>query len=296
MKQKEKSNTLTKVVIAILIALLLGLLGYLYTSNTELEKSNSFLEDEKVKIEQNLDEMIAKYDQAIEENSSISDELRKERENIVLFRDSVKNLKQTNYSIISRYRKKIKSLELANQELFRTNDSLRVSNQFLANKIDSANVRINSQKAALDTLNSKNIELIEKVQNGAKLQINSIKINPMKQRSSGKLSTTERARRTDALRISFRIAKNSLAKKGDQIATIQVLNPQEEVVHKIGIGTLKNGEEIGFSDKTTVAYTQENIDVISLIEVDRKKMVKGTHTVKVYLQGRFVGSTNFVLK
>ncbi len=296
MEQTEKKNGLNKVIIISLLVLLIGAVGYLYYNNTELEKSKTFLEDEKVKITQDLDEMIAKYDQAIEDNSSISEELRLERETIVQFRDSVKNLKKANYSIITRYRRKIKTLEQANQKLFKTNDSLRISNQHLANEIDSANVYIQTQNAQLDTLNTKNSELIEKIGVGAKLQVNSVKVIPMKQRNNGKLITISRASRTDALRISFRIAENSLAKKGEQTALIQVLNPTGKVVHGIGKETLENGEQITYSDKTIVDYTKENLDVVTMVEVNRKEMTKGTHTVKVFLEGRLVGLSNFILK
>ena len=295
MEKKEKKDS-NRIVIIILIALLLGLLGYMFYNNTELQKSKAFLEDEKVKITQDLDEMIAKYDVAIEDNSSLSEELKLEREDILMFRDSVKNLKKTNYSIIRRYRNKIKSLEQTNQELFKSNDSLRVSNQFLTNEIDSARVYIQNQTALLDTLNVRNDELMEKIGIGAKLQVNSVKTIPMRERNNGKLVTTTRASRTDALRIGFTIAGNDLADDGEENALIQVLNPKGEVVHAVGEEALENGETIFYTDKTSVEYNKENIDVISLIEVNRKEMLKGTHTVHVFLNGRLVGLTNFILK
>ncbi len=291
----ENKNS-NKIIIGILIALLLGLLGYMYYNNTELQKSKAFLEDEKVKIEQDLDEMIAKYDTAIGENSTLAEELKSERNDIVMFRDSVKNLKQTNYSIIRRYRKKIKTLENSNAQLFKANDSLRVSNQFLANEIDSAKVFIQNQTAQLDTLNLQNTELIGKIEVGARLQVNSIKTIPMKERNSGKLNETTRASRTDALRISFTIAENSLADQGEKNALIQVLNPKGEVVHGVGEETLENGESIVYTDKTAVEYNKQNIDVISLVEVNRKEMIKGIHTVNVFLGGQLVARSKFALK
>lgn len=296
MAQKENNNSKNKIVITVLILLLLSLLAYMFYNNTELQKSKAFLEDEKVKIEQDLDEMIAKFDTAIDEKSTLSEELKSERDDIVLFRDSIKNLKQTNYSIIRRYRSKIKSLEKSNQQLFKSNDSLRISNQFLTQEIDSARVFIQTQAEKIDTLYIQNLGLIEKVGIGAKLKVNSVKAVPMKERNSGKLITTTRASRTDALRISFRIAGNDLADDGTEEALIQVLNPKGEVIHVIGKETLESGEEIMFTDKTSVEYTKENIDVISLIEVDRKEMTKGTHIVKVFLNGRIVGVSKFSLR
>lgn len=297
MKQKEqKNNRLNWVLVVVLMALQLGLIGYMFYNNAELEKSKAFLEDEKVKISEDLDEMIAKYDKAIEDNSSISEELRLEREDIVLFRDSVKNLKQANYGVIRRYRRKIKLLEKANQQLFKTNDSLRISNQLLSNEIDSARVYIQTQAQKIDTLYIQNLGLIEKVGVGAKLKVNEIKAISMRERNNGKLVTTSRSKRTDALRISFVIAGNELADEGEETALIQILNPKGEVVHGIGKVTLKNGEEMTFTDKTSVDYKKEDIDVISLIEVNRKEMAKGRYIVRVFLDGRLVGVSKFSLR
>jgi uncharacterized protein len=296
MEKQQQKNSSNRIIITILITLLLGLLAYMFYNNTELQKSKTFLEEEQVKITQDLDEMIAKYDVAIQDNSSLSEELKLERDDILMFRDSVKNLKQTNYSIIRRYRNKIKELEQSNQDLFKANDSLRVSNQFLTNEIDSAKVFIQNQIAILDTLNIQNVELMAKIGIGAKLQVNSVKTISMRERNNGKLVSTTRASRTDALRISFTIAGNDLADEGEENALIQVLNPKGEVVHGIGEDALENGETILYTDKTAVDYTKDNIDIISLIEVNRKEMTKGIHTVHVFLNGRLVGVSKFILK
>lgn len=296
MEQKTSNNSKNRIVIGILIALLLALLAFMFFKNTELKKAKDFLEDEKVKIAQDLDEMIAKYDDAINQNSSLSEELRLEKEDIILFRDSIKNLKQTNYSIIRRYRNKIKELEKSNENLFRANDSLRYSNQFLASKVDSAQVFIQQQTAILDSLNTENSKLIEQVGEGGKLKVNSVKVISMKERNNGKLVSTSRAKRTDALRIGFTIAENSLAVTGEQNALIQVIDPKGKVVNIKGEETLENGDVISYTDKTSVEYNKENIDVISLIEVDRKAMMKGIYNTKVFLNGRLVGYSVFTLR
>lgn len=294
----ENENKSTKQIIigVVLVVLLLSLAGYTIYQNSQLNESNAFLEDEKDKIEQELDEMVAKYDVAIDDNSALAEELRLEREDIVLFRDSVKNLKQTNYSIIRRYRGKISSLEASNQELFRQNDSLRISNQILAQEIDSANVYIVSQTAILDSLNVQNAELAEKIGIGAQLQVNSLKVLSMKERNNGKLVATTRANRTDALRINFTIAENALADKTQRQAMIQVLDPKGQVVHNIGSATLEDGTDIEFTDETSIDYDNVRLDVISLIEVDRKSMMKGTYTVSVFLDNKLVSLSGFILK
>ena len=108
----EDDNKSTKVIVGIILLVLFAILaGYTVYQNNQLNHSYTFLEEEKSNIEKELDEMVLKYDKSIAENSVLSDELKLEREDIILLRDSVKNLKSTNYSLIKRYRGRIESLE-----------------------------------------------------------------------------------------------------------------------------------------------------------------------------------------
>ena len=276
------NNSTNKAIIVILALLLLGAIGYLFMTNNKLKESNTFLEEEKTEIQTDLDGMIAELDVAIGKNTSLSDELRLEREEIVLFRDSIKNLKQTNYSLIRRYRKKIKELETSYQELAVLSESLKVDNQNLTYKIDSVQVFSEGQKVILDSISVQNTGLTEKVAIASILQVNSIKAISMRKRNNGNLVETSRASRTDALRISFRIAENLLAEAGDKNAVIQVLNLDGEVVKSI--------------EETTVDYIKENLDVILVVDTDRKQMKKGIHTINVYLGGRWVGASKVTLR
>ncbi len=290
------NNSTNKAIIVILALLLLGAIGYLFMTNNKLKESNTFLEEEKTEIQNNLDGMIAELDIAISKNNSLSDELKLEREEIVLFRDSIKNLKQTNYSLIRRYKNKIKELETSYQELAVLSENLKVNNQYLTKKIDSVQVFSEGQKVILDSISVENSGLTEKVAIAAKLQVNSIKAISMKMRNNGNLVETSRASRTDALRISFRIAENLLGEEGEKNAVIQVLNPDGEVVKSIGSTTLTDEVTvIDYTDETTVEYIKENLDVILVVDTDRKQMKKGIHTVNVYIDGRWVGASKVTL-
>ncbi|GAB1308697.1 hypothetical protein KH5_13800 [Urechidicola sp. KH5] len=292
----EDTKSQRKIVVGILLLLLVSLGVYTIYQNNQLNASNNFLEEEKVTIQNNLDEMVAKYDAAIAENSELSEELKLEREDIILLRDSVKNLRSTNYSIIKRYRSKIEDLEASNKELFRLNDSLRIATQILEQDLESAEGVIATQNSALDSINSQNETLNGKVAVGAQLQANSLIVSTLKEKSSGKMVETTRANRTDALRIQFTIAENALTEAATKQVQIQLLNPKGEVLNIVGNSTTSDGTNFDYSDATSVDYANKNQDVISLIKVDRKEMQKGTHTVNIYLEDRLVAVGGFVLK
>ena len=115
--EENKSSNNKKILIGVLLALLVGLGAYTLRSNSKHKEAEQFLKEEKEQILGNLNQMEQKYDEAIAQNTSLSDELKIEKERIVLFRDSVKNLKNSNWRLIRRYRGKIAELEKTNERL-----------------------------------------------------------------------------------------------------------------------------------------------------------------------------------
>lgn len=295
MEDKKIPNN--KIIVAVLIVLLLASLGYTYYNNGQHNELQTELNQDKEEIQNDLNEMIAQYDEAIAQNSELSEELQDERELIVQFRDSVANLKQANYSLIRRYRKKISSLEASNKELFEQNEELMTQNAGLHQEIDSANVYIGNQNMKIDTLNQLNTSLTDKVAVGAILKVNSTNSVAMRKRNNGELRETNRSRNTDALRVSFTIAENLLAEGGSKKVFIQVVNPAGSVVKNAGESTLNDDVTVvSYTDILDVDYINEKLEVITVIDVDRKEMNKGVFAANIYLEGRFVAKTTFTLK
>lgn len=293
---ESKKPPVKKIVIGVLIVLLLGSLGYTYQIKNESDEMEIFLTEEKEGIQGELDKMISQYDEAIAQNSSLSEELEEERALIVVFRDSVSNLKKTNKSIIRRYRSKINTMEASNKELFERIEELQTENDSLNADIKEAHVQIENRDKKIDTLNQFNTELTDRVATGSILKVNAVKVNVMRRRSSG-LKETTRSKHTDAIRVSFIISENQLAEVGPRTVHVQVLNPAGNLVVDKGTAVLNDGvTEIHYSDGFDVEFNNDKKEVINVIEVNRKEINKGKYTINVYLNGRFVGVTNFTLK
>ncbi|WP_456463650.1 hypothetical protein [Lutibacter sp.] len=293
MEENKKSNI--KIIAIVLAVLLLVALAYTFYNNKEHKKLTDAIEEEKLEIEGNLDNMIVKYEEAIEQNTSMSNELSLERDRIIALRDSIKGLKATNYSLIRRYRKQIAKLEETNRRLFFMTDSLTGVNELLTIDLDSANVKISKQLAKNDTLSLKNLQLSEKVAIGSVLKVSSAKILAMRERKNGKLVETSRARNTDAFRINFTIAKNEITEKGERQVYIQIVDGKGITV--AGKGELVfNDVQISYSDQTIVNYLNDAVDIISLVEVDRGTIKRGVYTVNIYIENKFVGATQITLK
>jgi len=293
MEESKKSSG--KAIVIVLAVLLLAALAYMFYNKNEHKKLTDAIEEEKEEIELNLDSMIVKYEDAISQNTSMSNELAFERDRIIAMRDSIKDLKATNYNLIRRYRKQVANLEETNRRLFFMTDSLTSLNELLNIDLDSAQLKITQQLAMNDTLTLENEGLLEKVAIGSILKVNTGNIVAMRERSNGKFAETTRARNTDAFRINFTIAKNEISEEGEREVFIQLIDGAGNVIANKGEATLMNAT-INFSDQTTVNYMKEDLDVISLIEVDRDDIRKGEILANIFVGDSFVKGIRILLK
>jgi len=294
--EEQKSSSNKKIILGVLIVLLVALSVYTFRQNSKFKASEEFLKQEKEQILGNLTSMEEKYDVAIAKNSSLSGELTSERDKIVAFKDSVKNLKNTNWSLVRRYRKKVKGLEESNERLFFMNDSLTIANNLLAVEKDSITGELVAQTSFNDTLIAQNLDLSKKVEIGGALNVSTVSATAMKLKSNGKYEITKTAQKTQAIRVNFRLEQNEIATAGDKEAYIVIQNPSGTVISEKGTFTLKNGDEVPYTDQTVATYNNADLDVVMFVENITQKFVKGNYSVKVYVEGKLVGVSKLELK
>jgi len=294
--EEQKSSSNKKIIIGVLLALLVALGVYTYQNNSKFKASEEFLQQEKAQILGNLTSMEEKYDDAISKNNSLSEELTVERDKIVAFKDSVKNLKSANWSLIRRYRKKIADLEATNERLFFMNDSLTIVNNLLEVEKDSITGEYNNQVAFNDTLVAQNTDLSKKVEIGGALRVSSVTATAMRLRSNGKYTPTNKSQKAEAISVQFRIEENEIAVPGDKTAYIVIQNPKGAILSEKGKFTLNNGSEQGYTEETVANYKNAALDVTMFVERIPQKFEKGLYTVKVFVEGNLVGATKLELK
>jgi flagellar basal body-associated protein FliL len=80
MENQQSSNTNLKVIIGILAFLLVASLAYMYKMSSDAKTEKTELVDEKGKVMNELEALKVSYTKAINENTSMSDELIAERD------------------------------------------------------------------------------------------------------------------------------------------------------------------------------------------------------------------------
>ncbi len=298
-----KQNNGSKITIIILAILIAALAFFAYQNYQKNKSSEEALLEEKLQIQSELDAKIVELDKAIADNTSMESELTEAKNNIMAFRDSVKDLKTLNYKIIRRYKNKLAVLEATNKKLLHVADSLKTANFELAVEVDSAHANIAKQAEVIqqqtyknDSLAALNNNLADKVTKGAALKISNVKAIAMKERHNGQLKETTRASRTDAFRTSFTIRENAIAESGTKTAHIVIQDAAGKVIGGVESFTDIDGQEIRFTDTTDVNYENQDMEVIAVSNVPNNSIVKGDYYIKVYLEKKLLGTTKVHLK
>jgi len=289
MEENSKSSN-SKILIIALTILLFGLIGYTFYNNNDHKEAVKFLQDEKEQIIGNLTAMEEKYDIAIASNTSLTDSLTTEKEKIAILKDSVENLKTINSSVLRRYRGQLASLEKTNSRLLDEVDSLKMSNNILSEEKDSINSQLTIQTTYNDTLVAQNMELARKVEIGGAINVENVLVTAMKMRTNGKYTETNKAQKTDAIKVAFRLIENEIATPGDKEAFIVLRNPAGQVINAKGTFNTADGAEAKYTDQTVINYENADLDVVMLVERKGDKYEAGSYPIEVFVDGKLVGS------
>lgn len=295
MEGSQKTNTGLKIGLGILLAFFLGTAFFaskLYNDKKDTEKT---LIGEKQEVMNDLNNMAKQYDDAIAENEITNQDLVDARERIQGLMDSLK-LSQNSVNSLWKFRKKYLALQKEMDGLLAENDRLKVENEYLATSLDSTQVQLAERTVFTDSLIVQNTELATVVRDAATLQTVGLKGLGVIERSSGKQIPTERARRSDKIKVCFTVAKNTLAESGDKELYVQVIDPKSNV--------LGSNEQIQFEDQvlnfsliSRFNYENRNLNICEYISApEKEKFEPGRYIVNVFNDKELVSSSEFTLK
>jgi len=290
--QQNNSNSTLKVIISVLAILLVGSLFYIYKISNDVKYVQNELTStmtEKDSIMKNLQELKATYDAAIAENTSMSDELVKERDKVVNLMNDINKSKGD----ASKYRAEYLKLESNLKVLMAENEGLKKQNVTLTTQRDSTVVVLGEAKKVNDVLVQEKNDLSKTIEKGSKLSLVNLQTVAYQLKSSGKQIATDKASRADVLKISFTIAENQIAKSGNKEYYVQVIDSKNNVLgEKKTVNFDENSLTYSFISK--VKYENKTVNVSE--DLSGKDFAKGTYFVNVFDKNELVSKTSFSLK
>ena len=298
--ESKTVNTSIKVALGIAIALFVGLGVFSTSLYKEKVENEKVLVDEKTKVLNELNQMAAQYDVAMSENKVVNQNLVEAKARIESLIDSLK-VSETNVKSLWKFKKKYLALQKEMDFILTENDKLKVENQLLATTLDSTKVdyelKLAERTTFTDSLLVQNTALVDIVEGAAVLSANSMNVTGVIERSSGKQIPTERARRSDKIRICFTVAKNKLVQVGDKELFVQVIDPKNNI---LGVNEqITFGEEVlNYSLISKFNYENQSLPICEYLakKNDDVDFEKGTYKVNVFNGKELVTSSQFTMK
>lgn len=290
----ENSNTKFKILIGVLTGLLIVLAVYTVTLYNDSKNTVTGLEKQKGEIEEELTELIANYDEIIQDNELKDKDLLAARGRIEILLDSVKRM-EANVGLIERYKAEVGRLKSERKLLFKKADSLIAANQLLAIERDSTNVVLTNTIKVVDSVTTKNVEMAETIKKGSVVNAVDLRGEAVILRNSGKIVDTRRSSRADKIRACFTLTPNPIAEKGDRTLFIQVINPKNNLLGDKA--TMQFGDQVlNYSTTTTVFYENEELDVCVLVNSKEEDLIAGRYSINVFDGGQQVATSTMELK
>jgi hypothetical protein len=294
MTANDNNSGKFKILIGVLSVLLIALAVYTVTLFNDSKSTVSNLEMQKADIEQELEGLIANYDEVIKDNELKDKDLLAARERITVLLDSVKDAK-ANMALIDRYKIEIGKLKQERIQLFRRADSLIAANKQLAIERDSTSTELQNTRMVVDSVSQENMAMNETIKKGPIVKATDLRGEAVIIRNSGKVVDTKRASRADKIRACFTLAPNAIAQKGDRTLYVQVINPRNKMM---GDDAVKQFEEknINYSSSTNVFYENDELDVCILVNSAEADLIEGRYTINLFDGPNLIATTTMDLK
>jgi hypothetical protein len=292
MDNKSKSNSGLKAIIVILALLLLGSLWYVYKITNDSKAVETVLMSEKDAVLKDLSIANDSLNIAIASNTTLSEELIAERDRI---QQLMADVEKSKGDVASMSKYKTEALKLRNNVavLMKEVSVLKKQNQQLTVERDSTVAVLGEAKKYNDTLMNQNYKMATTIEKASKLSVLNLQSSAVKQRSSGKQISTDKASKADVLKISFMIAENQIAKSGDKTYYVQIIDSKSNVLGDKKTETF--GEKsLTYSFVSTVKYENKTVKVEKDLPVNDIK--EGSYFVNIFDKAELVSKTSFTLK
>jgi hypothetical protein len=295
--EEETAPRISKLKVAVfLLALaLIGCLVYittLITKTNEVQKEVVVVKKDKEKILGDFNALKIIYDNAIAENTAMSQELIIERDKIVQLMEDIKK-SDGSIAALTVFKNKFINLDSKMKNMVVEVNDLLSKNKNLSTKIDSTNTVLNSEKLITKSLSEKNEALAKTVEKASVLTVLNFKCTSLKVKNSGKESITDQASKVNRLRISFFIAENKIVDDLEKKYYIQVIDPGNNVLGEKK--TIRfNDVSLTYSFEKNVSYNKKTVEITE--DLPGTNFAKGTYYLKVFDKNEVVSNTSFDLK
>ena len=277
---QQKDNRFLKILLAIFLIGLIGVSVWSYNTFQENEDIKTALNEEKLKIQEDLKNIEADYTLEIEKGNALSADITEARDRITRLVDSVSKL-EGDVKVLSRVRTQLNTIKKERDLLQDRINTLEVINENLTMVNDSTLAALNTEIIKNQNQNSTIANLNSNMARAATLIPTNFKPVGVIIRNSGAHKEHEKARRVDDIKVCFTLPENPLAATGVTSFYLQVINPENNIM---GANKTEefDGQKLTYSKVVQFNYKSKELDLCELVNANEDQIVKGRYRINLY--------------
>ncbi|MGK0363256.1 MAG: putative nuclease with TOPRIM domain [Saprospiraceae bacterium] len=263
-----------------------------YESLSELEEMKTNNED--------LNKMIEEQQAELKDQKDRVSRLLRDSKNLKSARSEMANMQtQLDVSIaqVNDLKEQNAQLADANNQLAGERDQLQTDITTLGEEYQTTRATLVSEK---EELSSKNANLSKTVVRASVINVQSVNVEGLKIKGSGKAKATDRADKVQQLKVCFNTTENAVTKPGKEQFYVRIINPTGETlaIEEMGSGIMSGSdskEQIRYTKVKEYDYSNDETQLCFLWE-PKVAFESGTYNVEVYNKGYISGASTFTLK
>ena len=203
-----------------------------------------------------------------------------------------------NVYLISKLKKETETLRAIMQEYVHTIDSLNTLNKKLIVEKNDVIKKLDEEKNKSSQLNKDKESLQGTIDKASLLSCYGITAQGVDIKKGGKKqSITNKAKRVDAIKVSYSLGENKISKSGSKEIYVRIMTPDGKELAKGYDDNYKfkfDGSTGYFAGKTSIDYANKEIGVTTLCEGDGA-FVPGKYIIEITCDGVVVGQSSLTL-
>jgi hypothetical protein len=253
---------------------------------------------EKTELKYELDSVIKEHDKIKQAYGALSDSLSTKDSIIQANAIEIRKLLDTEWEY-NKIRKKLAFLQQVAQGYVHQIDSLYTVNRELQAENEKIRQDFKVEQNRTQTLIKDKEQLSIKINEAAFIKAYNVTATPLKVKGGDKEQPTDKASRTDRVKVCFTLGENPLVKPGKRSVYIRIVRPDNIVVIKSKYDTFVfNGQTIPFSIREDIEYQGKAMNLCvkwNKKDTDKAAM-KGKYTITVFTDDKEIGTGSFELK
>jgi len=207
----------------------------------------------------------------------------------------VVNPKETKYAITKKYNISEEELVAQNphiEKMLREGDTLRISLKETVNVLEAEGKK--QPKLSISNAKVSEVTSEQKVKvKKARVAVSNVEFSAIQVDKSGKEIPTDKAKKTNKLKVEFTVAQNEAAEKETKSYYIQIINDRKTILSQVGEVNF-GSQKLGYTLVSTFDYDKSELKISEQVNVSG--LEKGLYFVYIFDQNKMIASKRIILE